>query len=499
MKNLNNRPTQTPKDMQRIVRAFIGNLIDETDRILEQVYPIHQEHIGADMDDESFVLETIYLCHDYNIAPNASNVAQQLCAKGWLDQNAAESIVKELVEYAKDNHEGIRALSAHIWTWTMEARALATTESISEQFRDPYMDYPEKHRRAMSLLLKISPSYVDSATISNAEILEEVMRKQNEIADMREKGMDIGPTLPFAAAQVFYPRLQWREITTILGSTGGGKTTMGMVHAEHIAWTQNIQCDALFISLETDVERLISRQQSRHMMLPHQMFIAGKVSQKNPKYKKLFDEFNDKINDYSHSFESTGEVRFKYLPVPTIDGVIAAMEENAAISKALGRRLVIFIDYLQKIGSWCYPGSGMSDAQVYQQFGEQVASTNRYLNTHTVFFGQYNEATGEAFGSSVIRKISQLAFVIKRDEPDGGVRENAWVTNSENKNITDALGSPRAFHRVGDKFSAYADLECIKANDVAPETIKIIFESDYNRVYQNPKQLKELRRRGLIE
>ena len=476
-------PNEAPEKIAGMIRSLIGTMIGEFDRTIEQENEIHRDHLPNSMQGrEGWVLEAIYRCRAHGIAPTTENLCHVLELSERLPE--PKFIVDSLVSESMDAGAGVRELSAFINMWLQNRRGTVAATKIQEIMANPYADYTDKYNQSLELMALASPIDDVVQYFTEEQLHEAFLREQDDLWLANQSGIDIGPGLPFEAYKAFFSRFKWRELTTFIAKTGWGKTSFIIHVAQYIAWMQKLNCDFVLFLLETDPIITERRRYAQNTLIPMAAMDAGAINLRDPKWAEREAKYLTNIRKKS---DTQGHIYTLFLTEPRVEQVLLWMDKCARVSYASGRRICFGIDYLQKFAWWAYPN--MKQHEALQMIGERIASRNRTLGSHTFLMAQENEA-GEAFGSSVIKKISQLMFSIRREEAEVTKDVPILIGGIPAK---DALGGPRFWQRVGDKVTANTTLEGVKANDSPLGTIELLWEGAMNRIIQNPAQIKSLK------
>lgn len=477
---------------RQLVRSLIGSMIGYEDTTVFQVTEIKPDNLPLNMQtSEGYVLDALYRCRYDGFPPTRENVIQVLKIEKKMAE--PEPLVDALITEGLADGFSVRELSSFVGNVLQEHRGVVVGDEIARIFNEPSAEkYADRYERAYELLSRATPLDSDlTREYSEESLMSAFLLDQATIADARKRGEDVGPNFPFESAQAFIARLKPGEFSTILAQTGAGKTTLAMRMAEHIAWKQKIKTNVVYMTCETDPILIQRRQMSCHYLIPFKAMEEGVVDFREDPWRGKVEDFMTKSRTRSDLY---GHIHYVHMDGPRIESVLATMERAARIAKASGRRIVFILDYLQKIGWWLYDRERY---QVYEMAGEQFAAHNRrinkYVSSHFILLAQENN-DGEAFGSSVIRKISQVAVSIQREGP--ATADHPVLGNGVH--LKDALGQPRYWHRAGDELMGKADLKMTKANDAQMGVMNTLFEGPLNKMIQDPDQLKKLRAMRLI-
>ncbi|MBN8634422.1 MAG: hypothetical protein J0M07_03805 [Anaerolineae bacterium] len=524
-------PDTTPEVIRNHIRALTKMMIGDDDRTGEQVKPIRREDLAADMrDKEGHVLDAIYACAwgENPIPPTEDNVIGVLRINQRLPE--PDAFVKALLKEHKDDTHGIRSLSAFIAFWMKERVLRQAATMINTIANDPYMDYKDKWDRSRKVLEMASP--VDSFTYSNVseeELKMLTLRESKAIREARESGLGYGVTLPFEAFNAYFPYLEYGQGTAILGQEGIGKTTVGIITAEHIAWNSKAKLDVSYMACETPLHVLSRRQFSRHNLVTYNDIKEGRIDLESgewsTRWKKWLDDTRLRSNEYGH-------INFFYGPEATADDILSQMSISAETSRRLGRGMVFVLDHLHSI-NWRATHREYGEFEALRMIALSLfARVNSIyasgVNTHLFMLAQEGDIRGQAFGNKFISKRAQLVISLQRERfgergDDGefpgaaadfkmtkkaheltdAQKNSPWYRKSKDDTgayeMLDALGQPRYWYRAGSKFGSKGTMYCSKSNDSQPATVNTIWDAEMNRIIQDPGQVADLRKSGRLK
>lgn len=490
-------PATAPDNIKGHIRAMLGLMVGvDTDQTIQMSTQFRREQLPLDMPDEGFLLEALYYCKQRDLPPTRENVNQLLEISGV--KNPAEFVLN-LINETQNTSYSIGELSGYIDFWIERGRMNAAAAKIMQLSGDPSRAQIEVYRDMVRTLSAAAPKRYEGSSYTSEELADHWFAMNQELVRANKAGKDVGPNLPFEAARAFFPRLKWKETTTILGREGSGKTTLLCLIAEYIAWRQRLvrPCDFVIFILETPEEVVQARNFSRHTLIPSSALTSGAIDLESDRWKPVWEKYKEGIRALN---DKAGTVHYEFISRPGLNEVILKMERLADASHALGRDVCFGIDYMQKF-LWQDTGAA-SEREGYQEIGEALADINRRLGSHLFLLAQEGDKEGEAFGSSVIRKISQLVLRIaldidpNTDRPKKATKDIAYY-KKPGEPEKDAMGGTRYIQRIGQDVGLFG-LTVSKANDAPAETISLIRQPEYNIVYQNPEQIKKLQMEGRL-
>jgi hypothetical protein len=445
------------------------------------------------------VLKSVEWCTKNEIKPMPDTIASHMVSEGF-DKGEVEEFLSSLLSLRDDNQaEQLKSTSIIVHNWLKGFQADKAWEDATHVWNGSGT-YEEKVEAIESLLSSVRPESEKIFQYSQEEMYENFLEELIELWRNKENKGEVGPTLPYEAADAYFSRFKWNEISSFIAMTGWGKTMFAMDIAEHIAWEQDFVCDVCVILLETDPINIQKRQFAKKALVPYTELETGNIDVESDKYKPIFNKF---YKNYVMK-NDTGRLYYAYIPQPTIRSVLTAMDIHASMNmRTNGRPIFFIIDYLQKIQP-IYRHEMEAKHNFYESCAEQIASKTRILSklyhpvkAHTMIFAQENPDTGETFGSKTLRQKSQMMFSLKRFE----------ITNDENQDqpmmykgkvMKDSLGNERFWHRKNGGLSSRAELHNIKSNDAEQFVLHLKIETAMGFITQNINQLKELRAQGRL-
>ena len=493
------RPTSTPEFMKQNFRTLISLLIGEKDRLhlLHTSEPFTGDWMPIDMHREGVVLDAIHRCYQEALKPTRENVIGIIQAQGTLDK--PREFVDALLKEQTDNRVGVESISAFAEMWMHEERGKMASDEIVKIMNRPTADYAKKHEEASRVWALAAPNMNDVARYNQQQWIRDFLARQTERAEIAKSGIKNGPTLPYKGHEAFFTNLKWGELTSIIADTGYGKTMISQDIAEHLAWHEHLNADVHWIELETPVDVMQMRTVAKHCLIPFDALASGRIDPTEDKWKQRIARFNANIS--AKETDGGGKLFYHYVPSRKLHAVTSIMRREAMLSFAKKDCSVIFIiDYLQKF-DW-NSVIRYDQTRALEVIGEEISGVTRSLRlrgkVHTFLFAQENTEKGEAFGTSVLRKISQVMFSVKRMAPSG---KDEAVKDSKGMPSKDAMGFTRYWSRESDEFGHKGFLQIIKGNDlpvVEERKIKIWFEGAYYRIAQDPDQIKRMKAKGHI-
>jgi hypothetical protein len=495
------KPAPLPAAGEHIVgnyRHLTGACIGDEDYTYRMYRELRGKDFPPNLQGEAHVIDAIWGCRDRNIPPTRENVIQIMTLSGRADIDMVIQMVELCMAEAgwpgEVDRSAVRACSAAINIWLQDQRGLIAAGAIAEIMNRPWASYTDKYDEAVRALTNASPTDTIIEQYTEERLFDAWLLEQRELHRIRKEGGDVGPHLPWLAARAFISRFGWGQFTTLMGREGSGKTSVLLDIAEYIAWKQKLNCDFVNISCETDLLTIQRRWFSKKSLISFKSLDEGEIDLDSPKWMPKINEFQALRNKNS---ETRGHIHFIWMPDARVEQVTMMMERCARASAAQGRRVCFGIDYLQKMNWWDY---NMPQNQAYEMIGEKLASANRKLMAHTFLMAQEGGTEGEAFGSKVIRKISQLVLTIRRTEFEGrAAADGPFVLGPDGKTpLKDALGRERRFYYKDDQWDSVADIAISKANNAPTRFIKLHLEGAYNLIHEDAKQIEQLRKSQLL-
>lgn len=474
---------------------LVGACIGPEDYTYRMLRPITGADFPPNMEAEGRVMDTIFTLRDQEVAPTRLNIIQLMSIKYPYDE--VVRVVDACIKAAGDEpirREAVRECSARIAEWMQDMKGRGASNSIKEIMYSPFADYSFKYDEARKALERAAPLESVVEYYDEKRLFDLWLRDQYQgYADV-QSGLQAGLNLPWEASRAFISRLKWNETTMLLGKEGSGKTSLGLDVAESVAWRQKIKTDVIMIRTETDPMVIQTRWFARHSLIPFKALDSYEVDLKSEKWMPKVEQWRAMRNRNSELY---GHVHVLWMPEARVEQVVSEMEKCVRVSAEAGRKCLFVVDYLQAFNWWDYD---MKQNTALEMIGMRLAGTNRRLKSHLFLIAQEGSNEGEAFGSTIPRKISQIVLSIKREEFDGGraQMDGKQVVDASGVPQKDALGNPRYLHRKGDKFGSYVEIGISKANDAPTQVIKGWFEGAYNILHPDREQIKELRDKKLL-
>lgn len=419
-------------------RHLVGACIGEESFTHRMYREVNASHFPPNLSAEAYVMDAIWLCNDQEIAPTRSNLIQLLALKHDINQ-VIETIDLCLKEAGEEpiNRSAVRECSARIHIWLDDAKLDVASNKIAEIRDSPFAEATFKYDEMLKALTEASPHQNVIEQYSEKQLFDQWLRRQHQGYDEVQAGMEPGLQLPWLASQAFISRMKWGEFSMLMGPEGTGKTTLGLRIAEHWSWKQKLKCDTVLILCETQPDVMQTRWFANKSLIPFKALDSFEVDLRSERWLPKVEAFRAFQNRNSELY---GHIHFLWMPEARVEQVVMMMERCARVSAANGRRVAFVIDYLQAFDWWSYREE---QRIVLEMIGMRLAGANRRLKSHTLLLAQEGSTQGEAFGSHIPRKISQLVFLIRRE--DFG-EERAQMDSAPVKDNgvpqKDALGNP---------------------------------------------------------
>lgn len=450
-----------------------------------------------DMPEELYnhrqVMKSVEWCFQNDIKPLPETIISHMQSEGLED---SEPFVTSLLHLRDGNQEEqLRSTSLVVQNWLKGFQADRAWEEATKVWNSSGT-YSEKVDAIEAVLQSVRPDAERVYQYSQEELYEEFLEEMRLLWRNRQEKGEVGPMLPYEAADAYFSRFKFGEISSFIAKTGEGKTMFAMDIAEYIAWYQEFECDVVVLLLETDPVNIQKRQFAKRAKFPYAELESGNIN--------VDDDYIDKFKEFHKEYierNKTGRIHYAYIPQPTLRSITSIMEVYASIIQRTSERPVFFIlDYLQKIQTTHFHEI-QKKHEFYENCIEHIASKTRVLNKvtpcHTMIFAQENPDTGQTFGTKTLEQKSQMMFSLKRFEIATEENHDKPVMY-RNKPVKDALGNDRYWHRKDGGLSSRAELHNIKSNDAEKFVIHLLIETPMGIITQNRSQLKELRAQGRL-
>lgn len=162
----------------------------------------------------------------------------------------------------------------------------------------------------------------------------------------------------------------------------------------------------------------------------------------------------------------------------SVNQIITLMALYRRMAEARGNRLLVIIDYLQKINwrEFHRTDERIGVSLVSNILRDTVEVQNSKSPLHYILFSQEN-GEGNAFGSSAPLFVSQLHLAMQRTSREeceaAGKPMKDWPIEGQK----DALGNQLYWHRAVDRWHSVAAITVKKGNDNPGGTVKVVFEN----------------------
>jgi len=298
--------------------------------------------------------------------------------------------------------------------------------------------------------------------------------------------------------------LQDGDVTLITAEPKRGKSTIASILAEHNAY--ELGHIVLLLQLEIDQDSAEMRSIARDLLIPRDALATGHI---NPDAEDQFilnyerDE-NGKIVGLEQKKKAsvkavfdarmaqlssrTGTAVYAYCPGWTVFRIIEAMRMMSVVAKEEGKKLLVIIDYYNKISRDGIAGDG--EASTLSRIADHIKDTTASIGCHTIVFSQEtpNDNNPFPFGSRGIQQKAQIHISLRRWK--------AWedvplvVANAEGNpvHVKDSIGRPIYWCKDTDNWDARAILKVILANDNPGTECKIMFQNAYFNALDCPKE-----------
>jgi hypothetical protein len=504
------------------------------------------EEIPADFTMLRRIHEAIHNTQTRGLPPNADNIIESLKNDSGLNGEEAQKVVEGLLK-----HQSKFGNIEHLGVWVREAVAqVAFQEGIEEILRiinTPEGTPQQRWERALTVWGSIqSLNTGEALELDAAGRFNHFRNRQRERWERARKGLSIGPSLKFrdfvGKKRIRYihndvreqrdtngdipwcaileekdefiseewltepaiPILQDGDVTLVTAEPKKGKSTLAGIWAEHNAYTLGHM--VLVLQLETDQDSSEIRALARDMFIPRDALVTGHINpdatdqylwnyERNRQGKIIGTEQTKKVPikeafDARESYLSSrpGSVIYAYCPGWSVFRIIEAMRMMSLVAKHEGKKLLVIIDYYNKISREGI--SGDSEANTLSRIADYIKDTTARLGCHTIVFSQEtpNENRPSPYGSRGIQQKAQIHLSLQR--------WTAWedipllVANEDGKavHMRDSIGRPIYWCKDTDNWDARAILKVIFANDNPGTECRIMFYNAYFTAQDCPKE-----------
>lgn len=436
------------EQQKQTIRKIIANLIGEENKTrgLRDLAPgMLPNELGFER--EVFLAITEFVQND--IAPNYANVLTYLENNHPLDER--ERLVHNMEALIKERTaDGLIEPLSWILTDTLfRNKSQYALGKINSIFADPKLTSRDAYFEALEVFKGLAPRTSREKIISFADMQEKWFEQREINIALARSGKAIGPRLPWESTWKILPYMRPNEICLIYGVMGFGKSTLAQLIAEDIAHVQGY--DVLFVHLETDPMTYMSRVLARELRCPLTPLETGFYTKDGQRYfldltkQPLANRVAEIKRDFIRRDTEVGTFYYYHCPGSSVEDIAATAERYQVLAEEKGRKLVIVLDYFQKLSYANYKAP--NKAEGLNQAANMLKNMAESLGINVIVFAQDKPSEGlqeqdiaQIREANTLPIISQTAIRVERKR----------ATTDLPLSGEDLIGNKAYAHRKGD-------------------------------------------------
>ena len=483
-----------PEETKKVFRSVLANLIDDEYKYHQMVFKVEPNMLPSTMIPEKVILESIIRLGERGLKPDRDNVCAEVASVGLRDKITTEHVDAILTH--RTSPPDVKSMSSFLEGFFLDKRATDFTTKVAVIMSDPTKGYHEKFNIAKQLLDTVNLPTQEVMELDYRSIFSRFLMNQRNIRDLKLKGLDAGVLLPWKAHKAYFPYLKFGEMTIITARTGFGKSTIINSILDDAAYSQALPMNALLINNETSIDGVIARMMSRNTMIKYNDLVDGVVDfeDKESSAYQAIKNYQDKVKQRE---ETHGSFFIAHEVQMDISSGLRTIQKYAHISALSGRKLVFGVDYISNF-SKTGKIQDEKEYQMYERFAQSMYGATVANNCHAIVTAQEN-SQGGIYASSAVSQKGQLILSVERktyDMPQGAPEDIPFTINGVIQR--DTLGEPRYWQRKGSEHGADLILRIVKGNDTDRGHIDCLMEGPYNKIWQNPDQINQLKNSGRL-
>lgn len=467
------------EQQKQTIRKIIANLISEENKT-KGLRDLAPAMLPNELSFEREVFKAIVEFVDNDIAPNYVNVKTYLENNNPLDKH--EEVIRQFdALFSERTSDGlIEPLSFILIDTLFKNKTQLALGKINTIFADPKLTSRDAYFEALEVLKGLAPRSNKERVLSFTEVQDKWFEQREANIALVRSGKTIGPRLPWESTWEILPYMSPNEVCVIYGVTGFGKSTLAQLIAEDIAHVQGY--DVLFVHLETDPLKYMSRVLARELVCPVVPLETGFYDKNGQTYfldltrQELGRRVERIRRDFAHKDANIGTFYYNHCPGASVEDIAASAERYQVLAAEKGRKLVVVIDYFQKLDWSAYRAPAKT--QGLNQAALVIKNVAESLGINIIVFAQGSLEDG--FGQQDIAKLrdanelvvsSQTVIRVERQiaTSDAPAKHKEGVDRG--KPIYDLLGNPMYAHRKGE-LDSIALLRLVKGNNASTATEK---------------------------
>lgn len=489
-------------EQKRTIRTLIANLIiDDEQAAAGMVSRIHEmgDHklshdiVPQEMPLERAILRTMYRLDQENMPATREAIFERVS----LELDDVDRGVENLLVNYRTQPPQIGILSFSIHDWIERQRIVAGLNRALQYAKDDTYFSEEVYQNAMQIISDVAPNRYTANTKDADQAFADHRKRRTEEEERIRRGDRNAPLFPWKGMNDAIQNFSAGEMMTILARSKHGKTTLGIMLAESMAFgdlrknppkmdeaapQDKGYYDVAFFNLETDDYDLYDRIVCRHLQIPGEALPRIPILTGNNKVLRgNYGALQDKI---AAAQRTRGMIHYCYEPGINFNRLQAEVKRLKALADARGRELVVIVDYYGPPMDWS--DLAHNSTQGYNELAtkmkSEIAST---LGVRMIVFAQRNidaASTGKKtpWNGSMLVMRSQIVMQLERGEAES---DSPVMIGDKPK--TDGTGSQMYYHRK-DEPTSDAVLNITFANRNPTKKIPLKFLNSYFAIYDNP-------------
>lgn len=460
------------------LNMLIANLIGDEARTYQMA---ENKFIPEEIMEYPFharILEVIYYLEAVNQSPTATHIKDILRSDG---QEEIANFVDEILTHQSVDLDVLHPAHAIKNIYLVKRNALVALEKAGEIINSP-MGLPiDRVQDAVALLQGVTQQAKPRRARHIIEVSNTFIRETVKRHERVQQGLPPGPSWPWQNLRNLVPVMRRGNLVSLMGKSKWGKTTVGILCAEHWAWVQGYR--TYIYALETTEQEYFERQVAHHCLVPTWYGTSGQWDMTDPDSmaNRAYEDFQSvKLEE-----GLIGDLFYLEVPGVTLGALESLILEHEKEAQKDGVECVHLIDYYQLIdkSDSKYRYDNVPLNSIAQEL-KRIASDNKlYLMTLV----QEQEASDSgAFdnefpkGGNEIVKVSQVFMRLARTYASNDVQ-----ISENGVQATDALGNPRWMHRAGE-LSGHMEIQVTHANADKKGSARLLAEMAYFRIKDAP-------------
>jgi len=465
------------------LRRLIADLVGEEDRLYEMGrWIVNPEMIPDDMPFERSVLTAIYRCREEGLEPSRVNLLRDL----KLYHSDATERFDQLISFQTFDRS-VLSHAAALGNWIEKRQQQQIVELMQGIAHNNSITSYEAYQQMASLLQEIAPHSTTFRTLSDMDAHREWMEWHLRNADISASGKLIGPRLPWKNTWTLVPYINPGEVLLFYAKSKWGKTLTGVRIAEYIAYEIG-GYNVLFCHFETSTKIMRSRIMARQLHIPQEVLEKGGYEDTdqngNPCWvpvrldQEPWKEMAEKENKRLERSSQNGYLAFHHCNGASINDLRLEIRKHMNASMAQGRKLVVIVDYFQKIN---WTGFASEETQglnlAAHAFKKMCEDLNREPGFEDSFYAimlaqddpmsKEHEEEVTTRAAKEPGRVFQTAVRLWRERvKDDDANGDLPLMLNAKEQRRDSLGAPMFWHRAGE-WNSLTKLQVVLSNNGA--------------------------------